>query len=477
MKQRNLFLLCIIPLLGWWLYGVFDLDEGFYASVATEMNARGEWITPYFNGNLWYEKPILLYWLAKPCLMLFDSPFGARIPSILATIATYGLVLWFARHHLDKLALRPIRSGFVALFALATSLLFVAVGRMIMTDTLLTFCLTAALFGFWHGLTVNPKAWLWAGAALGASVLAKGPVGIILFVPIAWYGMRITRGQSREGNTKWAIAGAAIMVAIITSWYLPAYLKDGDVFVQKFLIEQNLNRFTGGDSAHTVGGITRFIFFIPILMLGMAPWSWFIKRSWPRRNSDLSLKFLGACAFIPFFFFTISSAKLPHYILPCFPPLALLVGHHLAGVWPSWPKWTWGWLAGLALLANGGMLFWYKASGHAEVHALAQTLRGKPEPVAVYQMPRREKALGTGKPKIQETSHPSLEFVLGKSYIEAETLDDLTKSPGTQYVLTRSNRITEADRLELKGKGFTLTPVDPIPSDNYRLYKLEKDIP
>src|SRR5262249_44035004 len=60
-----------LPLLGWWLTGLFDLDEGFYAAVTAEMNRRGEWITPYYNGQPWFEKPILLYWAAKPCVALF----------------------------------------------------------------------------------------------------------------------------------------------------------------------------------------------------------------------------------------------------------------------------------------------------------------------------------------------------------------------------------------------------------------------
>lgn len=474
MNQRNLFLACLIPLLGWWAYGLFDLDEGFYGAVTTDMNLRGEWITPTLNGSPWYEKPILLYWLAKPCLMIWHSTFMARLPSILATIGVFWLVLWFAKNHLDRLALRPIRSGHAALFVLATSLLFVGVGRMMMTDMILNFCLTAAIFGFWHGLTRDARAWAWAGAALGASVLAKGPVGIILFVPLAWYGFRLNRrsGEPRPANENrflWAGLGGLAMIAVTASWYLPAYLKDGDVFVQKFLIEQNLNRFTGGDTAHTVRGISGLVYYIPILMIGMAPWSWFIKRSWPRLGADPALKFIAAFAFVPFLFFTLSSAKLVHYILPCFAPLALLIGHHLAGVWGKWPKWTWGWLGATAVLVNGGLIAWYYLSGHAEVHAFAASVRDESTPVIAYQLPRREKDLGTGKPKIQEQSHPSLEFVLGRPFFEAETLEDIAKVPRPAYLLTRWNRIQDGDWAKLDALGIEIVPTKEVQNGYYRL--------
>src|SRR5580693_6722422 len=92
--------LAILPLLGWWLYGLFDLDEGFYAAVVAEMNRRGEWITPYFNGHPWFEKPVLLYWVAKPCLALFGGEFGIRLPSILASLATYAIIAWFGKRRL-----------------------------------------------------------------------------------------------------------------------------------------------------------------------------------------------------------------------------------------------------------------------------------------------------------------------------------------------------------------------------------------
>ena len=99
-------LLAALPLLGWWLYGLFDLDEGFYASVTGEMLRRGDWITPYFNGEPWFEKPILLYWFAAPSVALFGEAIGPRLPSIFASLGLYALVGIFLSSRLTSATAR-----------------------------------------------------------------------------------------------------------------------------------------------------------------------------------------------------------------------------------------------------------------------------------------------------------------------------------------------------------------------------------
>ena len=67
-------LLAVLPFLGFWMYGLFDIDEGFYGAVVAEMNRRHEWLTPYYNGHPWFEKPILLYWVSKPLVSWEQAP-------------------------------------------------------------------------------------------------------------------------------------------------------------------------------------------------------------------------------------------------------------------------------------------------------------------------------------------------------------------------------------------------------------------
>lgn len=434
----------LIPLLGWWTYGLFDLDEGFYGAVVMEMNRRGEWITPFYNGKPWFEKPILLYWAAKPLVALFGPDFGARLPSVIASVLGALGVYAFAKRRMSPVV------AVLAPTILATSLLWVALGRMMMTDTLLAVSFNLACLTFYESM-VGDKRWRWAtGALLGLGVLAKGPVSLLLFGPLL--GWVIAREPELRKGLKGAwLGGFVLLFAVIASWYLPAYLKDGEMFVQKFLIEQNLNRFTGGDTAHSIGGIANLLFFLPVLLLGMAPWSFRVFAAWPRRaTSDPLNRYLAACAAIPFIFFTISGTKLIHYVQPCLIPLSLLFADHLSWRWSAdgrtMPKARWIKLAAgvvfMSVFANVGFHTWYRLSGHAEVHAMARLFLAKGgENVAAYQMPRRQADQGTGKPKLQETSHPSLAFMLNRVFVEAETIDELEAAPKPLYVITRAGRI------------------------------------
>jgi hypothetical protein len=247
------------------------------------------------------------------------------------------------------------------------------------------------------------------------------------------------------------------------------------MFVQKFLIEQNLRRFTGGDAAHTLGGPINLVFFLPIILLGMAPWSFRIPSAWPRRaTSDPLSRYLATCAVIPFLFFSLSGAKLVHYVLPCFVPLALLIADEVASRWSEdgvhLPEFRWRQLGigvlVMAVLANVGFHAVYRLTGHAEVHAMAHGVLARDgREVAAYQMPRRQADRGTGRAKLQETSHPSLAFVLDRVIHDVESFEELSAVPRPIYIITRAGRIAEASP--------GLEKVTTSDRGNYELWLLE----
>lgn len=470
MSERNrwrwVWCLAALPLLGWWFTGLFDLDEGFYGAIAAEMNRRGEWITPFYNGKPWFEKPILLYWLAKPAIALFGESFGPRLPDILCTFATYLIVGWFARRHFAE------RIAQIAVLILASSLLTIGAGRMMLTDPPLVLCLTGAMATFWESL-VGVRRWRLATAAfLGLGVLAKGPVACILFALIAGWTFAREVDLRSHFRGQW-LAGTAILVAVVSAWYVPAYLANGQLFVQKFLIEQNVGRFTGGDAAHTLG-IASLPLYIPILLLGMAPWSGWLFKAWPRKGAAEPVgRYLAAWAAVVFLFFSLSGAKLPHYILPVVPPLSILVARYLE------TKRDGGWKLAVAmcvfmcLFANGAFFAWYSLSGQREAHALARYIRKQGGDVAVYQLPRRQKALGTGKPKLQETSLPSLLLYFNANVIDAEKFDKILDHPGPVWIFTRSGRILPEDFVTVQLAGRRLEEVKTtLDLQNFALYRV-----
>ena len=479
--------LALLPLLGWWLYGLFDIDEGFYGSVTAEMNRRGEWITPLYNGKPWFEKPILLYWLAKPCLAIFGDMVGPRLPSVLTALATYGVVAWFSMRRFGENAAQ------LATLMLAGSLLMVAVGRMMMTDMPLLLCLTAAMTTFWESL-VSRRSWrVWTAAFLGLGVLAKGPVALILFVLIAGWTYWREPALRRAFRGYW-IQGMAVLAAMVAAWYVPAYLKDGQLFVQKFLIEQNVGRFTGGDAAHTLPGISGLLsgigMYAGVLLLGMLPWSMFIWNAWPRRPFSLTplppspitnqmgegecRRYLATWAAVVMVFFAISGAKLIHYILPAFPPLTILVAAYAVDRSKHLKRWFYAAAASclaVTALANSVFLWWYQASGQAEVHAIARYVRSEGGAVAMYQMGRQNKDLGTGKPKLQETSLPSILMYLDKDVLDTDDFQEILKAPLPIWIITRDNRIHLTDFVAAQRAGRQLAEIKPpVHQDAFKLY-------
>ncbi len=454
-------LFACLPLFGWWMTGLFDVDEGFYGAVVSEMNRRGEWITPYFNGKPWFEKPILLYWLAKPCMLLLGPDFGPRLPSVLCTIGLFLVCGFFMKRRYGASAQA------LTIFCLGSSILVLALGRLMMTDAPLNLALTTAFLSFYESLVGDRRWRILTALCLGVGVLAKGPVAIILFVLVA--GIALWRDPIlREQIKGYWLAGTAVLFAVIAAWYVPCYLANGQTFVDEFLIKQNVGRFLGGDKAHSLG-LAGLPFYIPFVIIGICPWGWAEWRAFTKENVDDSFsKFLLIWASTIFVFFTISSTKLPHYILPIIAPMAMLAAKRI----DSKPrlKWTAAGVMSISLILSLAVVdpllrIWYKASGQQEAHYL---VRKHPEIEALFQLSRREKEMNTGTTKLQETSLPSLIMYLNKSVIETDEESALFK-PGVQddsvpvgrVFFTRKSRIAS----------FKVKPEVIEETENFGVYK------
>ncbi len=452
-----MWILATLPLLGWWATGLFDLDEGFYAAVVAEMNRRGEWITPYYNGHPWFEKPILLYWLAKPVVAAFGLWIGPRLISVLAMLGLYALVDRFLRNRGEA------QAGQWSVVVLSTSLLCIALGRLMMTDAVLGLALSLAFLSFFDSLDNPRRRWL-TGLGLGLAVLAKGPFGLIVFAivaGIAYWKMPDQRGGYRGG---WLTAGGVFFVTI-ASWYLPCYLANRSLFVDEFIIHQNIQRFLGGDAAHAVPFPLGLIYYPVVVGVLAAPWSWRLPKLWRSRNQDALDRYAWIWFGTLLVLFTLSGAKLPHYILPAMTPLAILVARGASRTQTDPVRWHVPLAVGSCVLVNGLLFWWYgspQGGAHAELHRLALPLRSAQASVVTYQITRQDADLGTGKLKIQETSHPSLAFYLDRPVPDLSRPEELLKLPPGSWIITRSDRIIPAE-----------TPIDLRDSGlYYRVYRV-----
>jgi 4-amino-4-deoxy-L-arabinose transferase-like glycosyltransferase len=293
--------------------GLFDIDEGYYASVAREMIHTGDYLIPRFGGIPFLEKPPLLFWLMTFFLKLGITPLLAvRLPSILAATATLGMVGWFSFRR---------GAGLLAVGGLALSPLFLGLGHLAFTDMLLTCFLTATFLLFWLSIS-GLGQWLRlpAAAMLGLAVLTKGPAAAVLFALVAGATL-IVQPQLRGECRKYWFESALVFLAVAAPWYYIIYKKLGKAFFQEFILMQNLGRLRGQDVAH-LGPI---YFYIPVLLTGLFPWSLYLPSLARRCAGDPFSRYCWTWFLVVFILFTLSRTKLPSYILPLFPAVALLL--------------------------------------------------------------------------------------------------------------------------------------------------------
>jgi 4-amino-4-deoxy-L-arabinose transferase-like glycosyltransferase len=304
-------------------------DEGRYAELSLGMLLSGDWITPRLNGLLYFEKPALPYWMGALSFLTFGiNEFAARFWPGLTGILSVGVVGLTAR--------RLWGNGLYAALVMAGSLWIIANSHFLNLDTGLTFFLTLTLCAFlWAQQDgASPKercrGMLMAWAAMAGATLSKGLIGVLIpgcvlaiYSLIHWQWIAWRRMQ-------W-LSGVSIFLLLTVPWFwLVSERNPG--FAYFFFIHEHFERFM--TTVH--GREEPFWYFVPILFVGFLPWTSLLPRllreSWLRRQASLFHveRFLLIWVVFVFVFFSKSNSKLPSYILPMFPALALLLGQTLA---------------------------------------------------------------------------------------------------------------------------------------------------
>ena len=321
----SLFLVFAFLLLG--TLGVrplYKADESRYAEIPREMAASGDWVTPRLNDFKYFEKPPLQYWgTAAFFKVLGEKDWVARLWTALAAIAGLALVFFAGRRLFSP------EAGALGAAVLAGCPLYVMLGQINTLDMGLSFFLSAAIFAF--ALQRFYLFWAWCALA----VLSKGLIGIVL--PIGTIGLYvlIKRDWQLIGKMK-LVSGPLVFLAIAAPWFIAVSIAN-DEFAHFFFVQEHFQRFT--TKMH--GRYQPMWFFLPILAAGIAPWllpffssslsslrTAFQKERKDRHEFD-SPMFLAIWISVVFVFFSISGSKLPSYILPMFPALALLIGRSL----------------------------------------------------------------------------------------------------------------------------------------------------
>ncbi len=314
---------------------LWDIDEGNNSEAAREMWRSGNWIVPTCNYRLRTDKPALLYWLQAAGYSLFGpGEFTARLPSALAALAAILAVYELGRRLFNAAA------GLTAGLLLGGAVLFCVAAHFANPDSLLNACSLFALLFFWCDYAAGRDGWSpWSAAAAGLAVLAKGPVGLLLPATAAFLFL-LWRGELRRLWSKRLLTGLLVFLAAAAPWYGWVAAETKGQWTAGFFLNHNLGRFTGMMENH--GG--PFLYYVGVLIAGCAPWcvffsltAWYAARqAWPGKNPPPgapgdrpAVQFLICWIAVYFIFFSASSTKLPNYILPLYPAVALLTARFL----------------------------------------------------------------------------------------------------------------------------------------------------
>lgn len=316
-------------------------DEGRYAEIPREMTATGDWLTPRLNGIKYFEKPPLQYWATAAAYEVFgEHHWTVRLWPAATGFA--GIVLTY----FVGTALFGTLAGLYAALILASGIGYVLVAHVATLDMGLTFFMTLTLGGLVIGLRqhappVTNRRWIhvaWAGMAL--AVLSKGLIGVVLPVMVlgAYIVLMWDFGVLRRLHL-WT--GGLLFLAISAPWFVAVSIVNPGFF-DFFFIHEHFQRFLTG-VARRPGS---WWYFFPVLGLTILPWTGILcdalPRSWKSRGAVAEFQphrlLLLWCVLI-FAFFSVSGSKLPSYIMPIYPALALLMGRYLSECKASTLRW------------------------------------------------------------------------------------------------------------------------------------------
>lgn len=310
---------------------VIDYDEGVYAEVSREMFLADEWIQPTLNGEDFFEKPPMLYWSQIIGYKLFGvTSLGARFFNAVAGLVTVLVLFYAAKTPLG------VRHAFHGSLILGSSLIFVYLTRVAMTDMLLTMFLVICLALSWHGVERAMRQE--SGGSLlfclgcffaGCAMLTKGVIGgLFPFITAVIYLLSIGK-ISILFRKSWIIPGTIILVTVGFSWYilLGFIHPEGFSFMKDLFIKHHMGRFSSAMESHS----GPFYYYLPVLLIGMIPWCCYLPLCFYKlkiaNNSDPASRFLRLFvifSLLVLVFFSAAATKLPNYIFPVIPGFALL---------------------------------------------------------------------------------------------------------------------------------------------------------
>jgi 4-amino-4-deoxy-L-arabinose transferase-like glycosyltransferase len=313
---------------------LWDMDEGVNAEAGREMLESGNWITPYYNYEIRTAKPALLYWLQAASFWAFGvTEFAARLPAVVCGLGSVWVTYELGRRMFSA------STGLFAGLILASCIEFCLISHAATPDPPLVLFLMLVFYCYWAGSEGDRRWWFVpCGALCGLAVLTKGPIGVgmpglVILLHLAW-----TR-QLRKLWDRRLLTGALAFIAVAAPWYGMVTLDTKGKWLQAFIAKENLDRFQNPADGHRGSPFYHVVLLIALF----APWSTFLiptmiqaVREARRRatepgdvDSSGKYRFLIVWFLTYLVFFSAAATKLPNYVLPLYPAVAILTARWL----------------------------------------------------------------------------------------------------------------------------------------------------
>lgn len=351
-------------------------DEVRYAEIPREMIASGDWIVPHLNGMEYLAKPVGGYWANAASMLVFgETPFAVRLPSALSIALSALALLALLRFNPDR------RAGPFAVVIFLSFLGVTIVGTTAVLDGMFTGWVTVAIvavFFFLEGPDgrKNIAPLVIAGVATGLAFMTKGFLAFV--VPGLALGPYLLIRRSVFRFLKWSWVPLISMATVVLPWSLAVAQRSH--FWTHFFWTENVQRFLEPNQTQHV---EPWWFYLPIVLLATLPWAaatpaaiFGLRKNLPSEARRLIV--FAVCWIIgPLFFFSFSSGKLMPYILPCLPPIALLLATGLLQASSSNRRF-WFSLASIISALFGATLLGAVIFLTVSNHPLAVALEGSP---------------------------------------------------------------------------------------------------
>jgi 4-amino-4-deoxy-L-arabinose transferase-like glycosyltransferase len=293
-------------------------DEGIYAEISREMLSSGV-LVPHWNYQPWFEKPPLMLWITAAFFKLFGvHEFWARAGSALSGVAIVALLhAWLLRRN-------DILAAWLSTLILLSTFAFLHVCRVGEMDVLLSLGCCIAIIGLTAIQNHKPSGWylFWCGLAI--ALMTKGAASITLILAAIIFAILERWNLTRFTRHFWL--ALSLFLLLVLPWHLYMFHRFGSAFLAEYLGLHVLARATHQIEEH----ITHWWYYLWVLLISTAPFVLLYPFAILQGLRRKELRAWAVFALVIFCFFTLVQTRLPHYIAPIYPALAVLTAAFLA---------------------------------------------------------------------------------------------------------------------------------------------------